>query len=150
MGQMKKRAVNSLMIILRIAIGVIFIASSIPKLMQPYDFLASVYGYELVGAKVGVGVAIILPWLELFVGICLVGGVFVRGAILASIGMCAMFSFVLASALWHGLEISCGCFSSSAQNIISYWMLIRAMALLLVFLVIYIYTIFGTNEVKES
>jgi uncharacterized membrane protein YphA (DoxX/SURF4 family) len=131
MGQMKKRIVNSLMIIARIAIGVIFIASSIPKLIQPYDFLASVYGYELVGAKLGVAVAIILPWLELFTGICLAGGVFVRGAILASIGMCAMFSFVQISALWRGLEISCGCFSSVDNKVISYWTVIRSASLLL-------------------
>jgi uncharacterized membrane protein YphA (DoxX/SURF4 family) len=146
MDQMKYRFIDSVMIIARLAIGVIFIASSISKLLQPYDFLASVYSYELVGSNIGVAIAIVLSWLELFVGICLVGGIFVKGAILASIGMCAMFSLVLASALWRGLEISCGCFSSSAQNIISYWTLIRAVVLLLVCVAIYIYAVFSFEE----
>jgi putative oxidoreductase len=129
---------------------VIFIASSIPKLFQPYDFLAGVYSYELVGAKLGVMVAIMLPWLELFVGICLVGGVFVRGAILASMGMCAMFSLALVSALWRGLEISCGCFSLADQNVISYLTVIRAVILLIVSAAIYIYAVFGEQKTHRS
>jgi uncharacterized membrane protein YphA (DoxX/SURF4 family) len=133
--EMKHRVIDSVMIIARLAIGVIFIASSIPKLMQPYDFLAGVYSYELVGAKLGVMVAIMLPWLELFVGICLVGGIFVRGAILASMGMCAMFSLALVSALWRGLEISCGCFSSADQNVSA---------------AIYIYAVFGEQKTHRS
>ncbi|HEY5504509.1 MAG TPA: MauE/DoxX family redox-associated membrane protein, partial [Sedimentisphaerales bacterium] len=133
-----------------LAIGVVFIASSIPKLMQPYDFLAGVYSYELVGPKLGVMVAIMLPWLELFVGICLVGGVFVRGAILASMGMCAMFSLVLASAFWRGLGISCGCFSLADQNMISYWTVIRAVALLTVSAAIYIYAVFGEQKISRN
>jgi len=147
---MKHRVIDSVMIIARLAIGAIFIASSIPKLMQPYDFLAGVYSYELVGAKLGVMVAIILPWLELFVGICLVGGVFVRGAVLASMGMCVMFSLALVSALWRGLEISCGCFSSANQDVISYLTVIRAAVLLMVSAAIYIYAVFGEQKTRRS
>jgi putative oxidoreductase len=150
MGQMKYRFIDSVMIIARLAIGVIFIASSVSKLLQPYDFLASVYSYELVGPNTGIVTAIVLSWLELFVGICLVGGIFVRGAILASTGMCAMFIFVLASALWRGLEISCGCFNSSAQNVISYWTVIRAAALLLISAAIYIYAVIGEQKTRRS
>jgi uncharacterized membrane protein YphA (DoxX/SURF4 family) len=143
---MKHRIAEWVFLIIRLMLGVIFIISSIPKLRQPYDFLTAVYSYKLISPQIGLVVAIILPWLELFVGICLVGGIFVKGAILASVGMCAMFSFVLASALWRGLEISCGCFSSSSRNIISYWTLIRAATLLLVSISIYIYAIRRKSE----
>ncbi len=111
--------------------------SSVPKIRQPYMFLGSVYGYELVGPKLGVLVAMALPWAELFAGICLVGGVFVGGALLASIAMCAMFTFVLASALYRGLEISCGCFSTSSTKSISYTTLIRACVVLLLNILAY-------------
>jgi hypothetical protein len=79
----------------------------------------------------GVLVAMVLPWVELLTGVCLVGGVFVGGALLISMGMGAMFTFVLASALWRHLDISCGCFSSSAAGKISYATLIRAIAITL-------------------
>jgi len=108
-----------------LGLGVLFLYSSLPKIRQPYDFLSAVYDYELVGPKLGLLVAMTLPWAELFVGIALVGGVFVGGALLASAAMGAMFSFVLASALYRSLDISCGCFSSSTDKI-SYATLIRA------------------------
>jgi len=122
---------SAFVLVVRLGLGFMFIASSVPKIRQPYAFLGSVYGYELVGPQMGVLVAMVLPWVELFAGVCLVGGVFVGGALLASMGMGAMFTFVLAWALWRHLDISCGCFSSSAAGKISYMTLIRAVAITL-------------------
>jgi hypothetical protein len=118
--------VAALVLVVRLGLGFMFIASSVPKIRQPFVFLGSVYGYELVGPKLGVLVAMVLPWLELFTGVCLVGGVFVGGALLASTGMGVLFTCVLASALWRHLDISCGCFSTSLAGKISYATLIRA------------------------
>jgi uncharacterized membrane protein YphA (DoxX/SURF4 family) len=120
---------SAFVLVVRLGLGFMFIMSSLPKIRQPYVFLGSVYGYEMVGPKLGVLVAMVLPWVELFAGICLVGGIFVGGALLASMGMGAMFTFVLASALWRHLDISCGCFSSSAAGKISYATLIRAIVI---------------------
>jgi uncharacterized membrane protein YphA (DoxX/SURF4 family) len=122
---------SAFVLAVRLSLGFMFIVSSVPKIRQPYVFLGSVYGYELVGPKMGVLVAMVLPWVELFTGACLVGGVFVGGALLASVGMSALFTFVLASALWRQLDISCGCFSSSAAGKISYLTLIRAIVITL-------------------
>jgi uncharacterized membrane protein YphA (DoxX/SURF4 family) len=128
--------------IVRLGLGCLFLWSSLPKIRQPYDFLSSVYNYELVGPKLGALIAITLPWLELLVGVCLVGGIFVSGALLASIGMAAMFTFVLASALYRGLEISCGCFSASDAGAIGYSTLIRACVILLFTTIAYICLVF--------
>ena len=136
---LSKPLIDGLALVARLALGCIFIAGSIAKLRQPYDFLGSVYNYELVGPGLGVAVAMVLPWLELFVGICLVGGIFVTGAFLASIVMCAMFSIALVSALWRGLEISCGCLDPTDPTVISYVTAVRAILLLLVSAVSYVY-----------
>ncbi|MCX5636537.1 MAG: methylamine utilization protein MauE [Planctomycetota bacterium] len=128
--------------IVRLGLGCLFLWSSLPKIRQPYDFLSSVYNYELVGPKLGALTAMTLPWLELLVGVCLVGGIFVSGALLASIGMAAMFTFVLASALYRGLEISCGCFSASDAGVIGYSTLIRACVILLFSAVAYTCMVF--------
>ena len=125
-------------LVVRLALGCLFLWSSFSKIRQPYDFLSSVYNFELVGPKLGVLVAMVLPWLELLVGICLIGGIFISGALLASIGMAAMFTFVLAWSLYQGLEISCGCFSASGGGIISYSTLIRACVILLFSVAAYI------------
>ena len=137
---LKRRFFDGLVIVARVVLGSVFIAGSIGKLRHPYDFLGSVYNYELIGPGLGVAVAMILPWLELFVGICLVGGIFVTGAFLTSIAMCAMFSIALVSALWRGLEISCGCLDLANTTIINYWTAARAIFLLLLSAISYTYT----------
>jgi len=137
---MRQRCVPGFRLIVGLALGCMFIYSSLPKIRQPYDFLASVYSYELVGPKLGILVAMVLPWLELLVGVCLIGGIFISGALLASVGMAAMFTFVLASVLYRGLEISCGCFGASAE-IISYSTLVRACVILLFSVAAYIGTV---------
>ena len=79
--------------------------------------LHDVYSYQLVGPKLGLLMAMALPWLELVAGICLLGGIFVGGALLAGAGMAAMFTFVIAWALYQGLDITCGCFGSGTERI---------------------------------
>ncbi len=127
----REGALGGFVLVVRLVLGAMFIASSLPKIRLPYAFLSDIYGYELVGPKIGVLVAMTLPWLELFVGVCLVGGVFVGGALLVSVAMGAMFTFVLASALVRKLDISCGCLSSNAAGKISYLTLIRAIVIML-------------------
>lgn len=124
--------------IIRVGIGCIFIYSSLPKIRRPYDFLSSVYGYELVGPKAGMFAAMTLPWLELLVGICLVGGIFVGGALLVSIAMGILFTCVLASALYNGLKITCGCFGAGDSDIITYKTLLRAAVIMLLSIVAYL------------
>ena len=126
----KQKVFEVFLYVVRIAIGCMFIYSSLPKIRQPYDFLASVYSYELVGPKLGMFIAMTLPFLELIVGVCLIGGIFTGGALLAGIAMSAMFSYVLGSALYHNLEITCGCFGAGATEIITYKTLIRAVIIL--------------------
>ena len=128
--------------LVRVGIGCMFIWSSLPKMRQPYDFLSSVYSYELVGPKLGMFVAMTLPWLELLVGICLIGGIFISGALLASILMAAMFSYVLGSALHKGLGITCGCFGAGSTDIVNYTTLIRAIVILLASLGAYLCAVF--------
>jgi uncharacterized membrane protein YphA (DoxX/SURF4 family) len=127
----RQKLMTGCVCVLRIAIGCLLIWSSIPKIRHPYVFLSNVYEYELLGSKLGMVLAMILPWLELFLGICLVGGILVGGALLGSCVVFSMFTFAHASVLYRGLEISCGCFSSSSSEVVSYATLIRSIALLL-------------------
>ena len=70
------------------------------------------------------------------VAVCLLGGIFVGGALLVSAAMGAMFMFVIGSAMYRGLEISCGCFSVSGS--IGYATLICACAVILASIATYI------------
>lgn len=120
-----QKVLSGLGFVIRLVLGCMFIYGSLSKIRQPYDFLGSVYGYEIVGEKLGMFVAMTLPWAELLIGICLLGSIFVGGALLVSAGMGAMFTFVLGWAIYNGLDISCGCFGAGASRI-GYETLIRA------------------------
>ena len=117
--------------LLRIGLGVMFLISSIAKIRMPYDFLGNVYDFEIVGPKLGILIATVLPWLELFVGACLIGGVFISGALLLSVVMSIMFAAVISSAVARGLSISCGCFGSS-QSLLDYLTILRSVAIFMV------------------
>ena len=145
----KRQLFDVFLYIVRVGIGCMFIWGSLPKIQQPYDFLSSVYSYELVGPRVGMFIAMTLPWLELLGGICLIGGVFVSGALLASIGMAAMFTFVLGSALYQDLDITCGCFGAGATDIITYKTLIRAIIILSASFLAYLCAIFLPQTEKS-
>jgi len=137
----RKKFMPGFALVVRLGLGCMFLYSSLPKIRQPYDFLSNVYNFELVGPKLGLLTAMTLPWVELLVGICLIGGIFVSGALLVSIGMGAMFSFVIGSALYRGLNISCGCFSASSIEQIGYTTLIRACVIMLLSMAVYIATV---------
>lgn len=150
----RKRFMPGFALVVRLGLGCMFLYSSLPKIRQPYDFLSNVYNFELVGPKLGLLTAMTLPWVELLVGICLIGGIFVSGALLVSIAMGAMFSFVIGSALYRGLNISCGCFSSSSIEQIGYTTLIRACVIMLLSMAAYIGTItrrsYSSGAVSEQ
>jgi len=80
----------------------------------------------------------VLPWMELLLGLCLISGLFVSGALLGGIILMGVFTFAQASAISRGLAISCGCFNTSNAGLISYATLIRTILLLLVAAVGYV------------
>lgn len=136
----KQSILTGLGFVVRAGLGCLFLASALPKIRQPYDFLGDVYGYEIVGPKLGVLIAMVIPWAELVVGICLLGSVFVGGALLVSAGMGAMFTFALSWAIYHNLDINCGCFGAGASQI-GYGTLIRAILITILSLVAYLWMI---------
>jgi hypothetical protein len=91
-----------------------------------------------------------LPWLEVLVGICLVGGVFVSGALLVSAGMAAMFTFVLDSVIYHGLSITCGCFGAGSTDIIGISTLIRAALIGMFSILGYVWIILSNCHIRPS
>jgi len=130
-----KSAVNSrvsdyALLALRLILGGVFIWSSLPKIRNPFAFLSAVYGYEFFGPTTGAVVAIAIPWLELFTGICLLGGICILGASLTGALLTATFVGAQGFALLRHLEISCGCFSPSGSQLISYMSLLKTGGLL--------------------
>jgi prepilin-type processing-associated H-X9-DG protein len=92
------------------AVGLLLVASAFSHLGNPYYFLSTVYSYQLVGVGAGRWVALVVPYLQLTVGACLLVRLVVAEAY--CLGAVMFLGFVVAQtvALQNGLEISCGCF----------------------------------------
>lgn len=130
----------------RLALGFLFLFSCLGKLAHPQAFLATVYSYEMLPAKAGMLAAVLIPYAELTVGIALIAGVCVGGAYLASILMFATFIGAQGWALWHGLDISCGCLGPASSEIVSTGTLIRTIILLVLAVVCYLCQLFVQDK----
>src|SRR5439155_23085067 len=93
--------------LLRLAVGAVFIWTGLAKLQQPYEFLGAVYNYELVDPQTGLWFAAILPWLEVGVGASLVLGIWSQGGALLAVFLFGLFTVAQASAAGQGLKIPC-------------------------------------------
>jgi uncharacterized membrane protein YphA (DoxX/SURF4 family) len=100
-----------LVLVTRIFIGLLFIFSSLDKIVDPSAFTRSVAAYGLLPSWMPAIIATILPWVELLCGFAVLFGVLVRGSSFLLCAMIAVFTLAVISALLKGLDISCGCFT---------------------------------------
>ena len=100
---------------LRIFLGIVFLYASFEKIRDPGSFSGNIQNYQMLPYGITNLFSIFLPWVELYVGACLILGVFVDGSALLSVGMPVMFIIALGQALARGLDIECGCFSQEGS-----------------------------------
>jgi putative oxidoreductase len=137
-----KKCVSVLFIIFRLTLGLVFLYSGWLKWKYPYLFLADIYKYEMVSIQLGLLTAAVLPVLEMGLGLALLTNMVVRRALLVSSCLFVVFTVLQYSAIARGLQINCGCFSSSSSgdsSLVSYSSLLRAIVLLLISIATFFY-----------
>ena len=110
------RSLN-LPLIFRVILGIIFIYASYEKILDPAAFSKNIHNYHTTDNLIWIEnlLALILPWLELIVGIFLIMGVFLEGATSITIGMLIFFIIILSQAVFRGIDVHCGCFKTEAD-----------------------------------
>ena len=110
------RSLN-LPLIFRIILGIIFIYASYDKILDPAAFSKNIHNFHTTDNLVWVEnlVALILPWLELIVGVFLIFGVFLEGSTSITIGLYIFFIIILSQAVFRGIDVHCGCFKTEAD-----------------------------------
>jgi rhodanese-related sulfurtransferase len=94
----------------------IFIYASADKIVHPAAFALDVYNYRILPDACVSVAALVLPWLELLLGLCLLSGFWLPGAVLAVNGLLVVFFAALVFNLARGLDVHCGCFGSAVQG----------------------------------
>jgi uncharacterized membrane protein YphA (DoxX/SURF4 family) len=105
-----KRWAPLALVALRLGMAIVFIAAAAPKIREPDLFASAIYNYKMLPPWGVNTLALVLPWLELFIGVLLALGIWVRAsaAWMASLMVVFMVAFVFATS--RGLDIACGCF----------------------------------------
>lgn len=117
--------------IVRIALGVMFVYAGLTKIVAPAGFALAVYNYHILPAQLVNLTAVVLPWVEVTAGACLVLGLWTPGGALIVSSLLFVFTLALGFNLSRGLDIACGCFSSSpTAERITWWYLLRDGSLL--------------------
>ena len=115
---------DSVIALIRIAIGALFIFASVEKVADPTAFAVAINGYTIVSSGPALIIATVLPWMELLCGLGMFFGVFVRGSALLALCMLNLFTVAVIAALWRGLDISCGCYTQDpTAGRIGWWKL---------------------------
>lgn len=104
-----------LVLVARLLIGGLFIYASFHKVIDPEAFAQSVRNYLILPPEWTNIVALTLPWIELLVGVFLIIGFQTRPSALIVSGLMCVFIGALSYAYYIGLDINCGCFSSSSS-----------------------------------
>ncbi len=99
----------------RFILGIMMMYASFSKIADPKEFASLIDNYQFLPYSLTNLMAIFLPWVELYVGACLILGIFVDGAALLTMGMMLMFIIALSQATIRGLDIECGCFTGASK-----------------------------------
>lgn len=104
--------------IVALIFGGLFIWSGIAKIKDPIAFTEIVRNYRLVGDPIAPAVALFIPWIEVFAGVAVMSGRFLRGGAFL-LTLCLLFFTLVIVVSWgRGLDIACGCFGD--DKIVNY------------------------------
>ena len=135
----------------RLLLGVVFVAASIDKIWHPGAFAEAVYNYQILPDAVINLVAVVVPWLELVLGALLILGIWLPGAVLLTNLLLVAFFAALLFNVARGLDVHCGCFTTSTEGVpATTWYLIRDAGFLLVGGFLFYQELIGGKSAPDS
>ena len=104
-----------------IIIGALFVYAGVVKIIEPIEFARDIDNYKMLPWSLGVGLALYLPWLEIFCGLALITGVLFRGSVFIVTALMSVFIVASIVAKARGLDVSCGCFGHASKYLNFSW-----------------------------
>jgi putative oxidoreductase len=116
----------------------VFVIAALPKIADPPAFAHMIYNYRLLPGPAINALALVMPWVELLVGIALILGVWKREAAVVAGILLLVFLVAIGVNLARGHAVDCGCFDvrsagKTREELLTEmrWVLIRDVGLLL-------------------
>ena len=98
-----------LILLIRVILGLVFIYASYDKILDPGKFARDIANYHIIPFGLENSIAIILPWIELLIGLGIILGIFLDGSVFLSGGFLVLFILMIFQAMMRGFNIECGC-----------------------------------------
>lgn len=125
----RSRVARVILLVLRLALGAVFVYAAWVKLREPWLLFAmSIDAYQVLPQWAVLAVARTLPWAELALGLLLIVGRLPRLATVTASALLTVFFALMVRAYLRGETIDCGCFGPGEA--ISPWTLARDGSLL--------------------
>ncbi len=93
----------------RLVLAAVFLLSGVDKLRHPQDFWDAIKTYDVGPAALRRPVVLVLPIVEIALGLLWLSGQFLTTASAATLGLLAVFTGVIAVAMRRGRAVPCGC-----------------------------------------
>jgi uncharacterized membrane protein YphA (DoxX/SURF4 family) len=107
----RNRLLQIAVVVLRVALGGIFIYAGYVKLAEPWQlFAAGIADYEVVPMWAAKFLAHTLPWFEVLIGLLLIAGRWFRCSTVSTSLLLGVFFSLMVRAYAGGKEINSGCF----------------------------------------
>lgn len=113
----------------QLSMGVVFLASAVPKLRKPSAFAKSVMDYQILPKGFASPFAIVLICTEAFLALAFLSGWLIDIALVLASVTLTVFVLAVGTNLSRGYKVSCGCFGSE-DELISSRTLMRLLLLL--------------------
>ena len=102
---------RTVLLLLRIAIGGLFLFAAVLKIQDPLQFYFSIKGFQILPEHILQPLAFMVPWIEVVCGIALLTGTWARAAALVIGGMLLVFmGAILSVVVRTDIHVECGCF----------------------------------------
>ena len=110
--------------VLGLALGGVFLYAAYDKILDPRPLVTIIWNYRILPPGPVNLLAIYMPWMELLVGLGLVTGCKRRAAAFWATGLLLVFVAALLVNAVRGVDVACGCFSTSASETSNAWLLV--------------------------
>jgi uncharacterized membrane protein YphA (DoxX/SURF4 family) len=111
MSVRQNRLSSLLLLALRLGLGGTLLWAGLAKIPEPGLFAQTVRAYEVLPLALINPFAIVVPWIEVTTGLCLILGFWTRSSALAALFLLILFAVALGVNLYRGADLSCGCFA---------------------------------------
>jgi putative oxidoreductase len=117
------------LLLFRLAMGALFIYSSLDKIASPAEFAPAVRAYKILPSELVPLFSVVLPWIQLVTGAFLLVGFRTRASAAALSLVLVVFLVALVSGVIRGLTIDCGCFKGGDESL-GLWVILRDLVFL--------------------